>query len=367
MDSKRIHIENTKEQLSATNSIQKKSNTQSVVSLQDNRPKSVLQKKQIENSLSGSATNSIQKKENRTGLPDNLKSGIENLSGHSMDDVKVHYNSSKPESLNAHAYAQGSDIHIASGQEKHLAHEAWHVVQQKQGRVKPTLQMKGKVNINDDKGLEKEADVMGAKAVQMKSQSKSINLNQKTAQNTSIAQLVRATKGDMALDAVINEEKASLMLGKKEIGYVTYASIGNEVIAQNYIHVDSAYQRQGISYLLTYLSAIQEGHKILYLRGSSLSISGSTLSKKFGFKQYEPKKNTGGGFCSWFSCCFGSSTTDEDAPLIPKGNIKMLNYAYEYQKREADGDIPPIKWIEISTLRQESAAKVKESGWTIKL
>ena len=31
---------------------------------------------------------------NRTGLPDNLKNGIENLSGMSMDHVKVHYNSS---------------------------------------------------------------------------------------------------------------------------------------------------------------------------------------------------------------------------------------------------------------------------------
>jgi len=101
-----------------------------------------------------------------TGLPNNLKSGIENLSGYSMDDVTVHYNSDKPAQLQAHAYAQGTDIHIASGQEKHLPHEAWHVVQQKQGRVKPTLQMKGKVNINDDKGLEKEADIMGAKALQ---------------------------------------------------------------------------------------------------------------------------------------------------------------------------------------------------------
>lgn len=108
-----------------------------------------------------------QQKENKTGLPDNLKSGIENLSGHSMDDVKVHYNSSKPTQLNAHAYAQGTDIHLASGQEKHLPHEAWHVVQQKEGRVKPTMQMQG-VNINDDTGLEKEADVMGGKALQMK-------------------------------------------------------------------------------------------------------------------------------------------------------------------------------------------------------
>jgi hypothetical protein len=113
----------------------------------------------------GEEEESVQKKANDTGLPDNLKSGVENLSGYAMDDVKVHYNSSKPNELNAHAYAQGTDIHMAPGQEKHLPHEAWHVVQQKQGRVKPTMQMKGKVNVNDDKGLENEADVMGAKAL----------------------------------------------------------------------------------------------------------------------------------------------------------------------------------------------------------
>jgi len=107
----------------------------------------------------------VQKKENNTGLPDDLKSGIENLSGYSLDDVNVNYNSDKPAQLNAHAYAQGTDIHVAPGQEKHLPHEAWHVVQQKQGRVKPTMQMKGNVNVNDDAGLEKEADLMGAKAI----------------------------------------------------------------------------------------------------------------------------------------------------------------------------------------------------------
>ncbi len=110
---------------------------------------------------------------NNTGLPDNLKMGIENLSGYAMDDVKVHYNSDRPAQLNAHAYAQGTDIHLASGQEKHLPHEAWHVAQQKQGRVKPTMQMKGNVNINDDVALESEADVMGAKALQMKAESSS--------------------------------------------------------------------------------------------------------------------------------------------------------------------------------------------------
>lgn len=107
----------------------------------------------------------VQQKENKTGLPDQLKTGVENLSGHSLDDVKVHYNSPQPAALQAHAYAQGTDIHVAPGQEKHLPHEAWHVVQQKQGRVQPTKQLKGTTNINDDAGLEKEADVMGAKAM----------------------------------------------------------------------------------------------------------------------------------------------------------------------------------------------------------
>src|SRR5947209_2903610 len=73
-----------------------------------------------------------QKKENKTGLPDDLKAGIENLSGLSMDDVRVHYDSPKPAGVRALAYTQGADIHVSPGQKKHLAHEAWHVVQQKQ-------------------------------------------------------------------------------------------------------------------------------------------------------------------------------------------------------------------------------------------
>lgn len=133
--------------------------------------KSIHNKAYHANSHASAQMPSVQRKSNNTGLPDNLKFGVENLSGYSMDDVKVHYNSSKPAQLNAHAYAQGSDIHLASGQEKHLPHEAWHVVQQKQGRVKPTMQMKEKVNINDDSHLEQEADRMGAKALQMHSNS----------------------------------------------------------------------------------------------------------------------------------------------------------------------------------------------------
>jgi hypothetical protein len=135
--------------------------------LTDNRPKSVIQKmEKLKQNKHGDAA-VVQRRTNNTGMPDQLKTGIENLSGQSMDDVKVHYNSSQPGQLNAHAYAQGSDIHLSPGQEKHLPHEAWHVVQQKQGRVKPTMQMKGKLNINDNAGLENEADRMGAKALNL--------------------------------------------------------------------------------------------------------------------------------------------------------------------------------------------------------
>ncbi|HXU93948.1 MAG TPA: DUF4157 domain-containing protein [Gallionella sp.] len=138
----------------------------------DSSPLMVAQRKKLQSLFGGAAQlrEEPAPKPNHTGLPDNLKSGIENLSGMSMDHVKVHYNSSQPAQLNALAYAQGSDIHVAPGQEQHLPHEAWHVVQQAQGRVKPTAQMKGGVPVNDDSGLEQEADAMGAKAWGMTAQ-----------------------------------------------------------------------------------------------------------------------------------------------------------------------------------------------------
>lgn len=105
---------------------------------------------------------------NKTGLPDQLKSGIESLSGMSMDDVKVHYNSSKPQELGALAYAQGNHIHLGPGQEQHLPHEAWHVVQQRQGRVQPTMQLKG-IAVNDSEQLEREATEYGNRALRISS------------------------------------------------------------------------------------------------------------------------------------------------------------------------------------------------------
>ncbi len=112
----------------------------------------------------GAAVAQAKAEPNQTGMPNSLKAGIESLSGMDMSAVRVHSNSDKPAQLNALAYAQGNDIHLGPGQEQHLPHEAWHVVQQAQGRVAPTTEVAGAA-VNDDVALESEADSMGAKAL----------------------------------------------------------------------------------------------------------------------------------------------------------------------------------------------------------
>src|SRR5258707_5734007 len=99
---------------------------------------------------------------NSTGLPTALQTGIETLSGLSMDDVHVHYQSAMPADLDALAYTQGTEIHVGPGQEQYLPHEAWHVVQQMQRRGGPPLPVPGATG-NDDQGGEKKSQATGAK------------------------------------------------------------------------------------------------------------------------------------------------------------------------------------------------------------
>lgn len=102
-------------------------------------------------------------RERQTGLPTGLRASIERLSGLALPDVKVHENSRRPAALEACAMTCGNEIFLGPGQEKHLAHEAWHVVQQRQGRVKSNLQVNN-VRVSEDSSLEREADHMGARA-----------------------------------------------------------------------------------------------------------------------------------------------------------------------------------------------------------
>ena len=104
------------------------------------------------------------------GLPGPVQAKMEQAFGADFSAVKVH-EGPQAAAVGAQAYTQGTDIHFApgrydpgsqSGQEL-LGHELTHVVQQRQGRVQATTQHKD-VAINADGGLEREADVMGARA-----------------------------------------------------------------------------------------------------------------------------------------------------------------------------------------------------------
>jgi hypothetical protein len=148
-----------------------------------------------------------QRQENDTGLPDNLKSGMENLSGINLSHVRVHYSSGKPATVQAHAYAQGADIHLASGQEKNLGHELGHVVQQAQGRVQPTTSVGG-MAVNDNAGLESEATAMGAKALQRAAVSP-----------------IHDSRPDTGVQMPIHEQP--LQLGKKEEKFLTKTQKNN--------------------------------------------------------------------------------------------------------------------------------------------
>lgn len=103
-------------------------------------------------------------KERTAGLPASLRAGIEGLSGVDMTDVTVHHDSPQPAEFGAAAFARGTEIHLGPGQEAHLPHEAWHVVQQAQGRVRPTRQATDTGAVNDETALEREATEMGSRA-----------------------------------------------------------------------------------------------------------------------------------------------------------------------------------------------------------
>lgn len=88
-----------------------------------------------------------------------------------LSSVQLHPDSSTPEQVGALAYTQGTDIHFAPGQFKPdtqagrqlIGHELAHVAQQASGRVQPTTEIGG-MPVNDDPSLEREADMIGAKA-----------------------------------------------------------------------------------------------------------------------------------------------------------------------------------------------------------
>jgi hypothetical protein len=112
----------------------------------DNSPRQVAQRQMIPATLPA---------RRHSGRPNPLEADAESPAGHLPGDVSMHNASNQPAQLQAHAYAQGTAIHQAPGQEPHLPQEAWHARQPEQA-----------IGINDDSRLEQEADAMGQRAAQ---------------------------------------------------------------------------------------------------------------------------------------------------------------------------------------------------------
>ena len=119
----------------------------------------------------GEAISSPNSSGSETKMPDNVQAKMEDSFNSDFSGVNIHKDSQSATDLGAQAYTQGNDVHFAPGKydpesqkgQELIGHELTHVEQQRQNKVAPTVQAKG-VAINDDPGLEKEADEMGEKA-----------------------------------------------------------------------------------------------------------------------------------------------------------------------------------------------------------
>ncbi len=108
---------------------------------------------------------------NGTSMPPEVQAKMEQSLGADFSGVRIH-TGHQASAVGALAYTQGTDIHFAPGQykpdspsgQKLLGHELAHVVQQKEGRVAPTAELATGQQLNDSPALEREADMLGAKA-----------------------------------------------------------------------------------------------------------------------------------------------------------------------------------------------------------
>jgi len=98
-------------------------------------------------------------------LDDSVRGKMESSFGADFSSVRVHHGDTASK-LGAAAFTQGDNVHFAPGQynTSNLGHELAHVVQQRQGRVSATGSVGGQP-LNDNPGLEREADQAAARAM----------------------------------------------------------------------------------------------------------------------------------------------------------------------------------------------------------
>lgn len=129
------------------------------------------------NASGNSDTKSNTTNASSNALPDPVRTDMEQAFNTDFSDVNIETNSKKADDLGALAYTQGNTITFGPNQynpttqqgRELLGHELTHVVQQREGKVVPTIQQKG-AYINDDSALEREADEKGKRAAQTKAQ-----------------------------------------------------------------------------------------------------------------------------------------------------------------------------------------------------
>lgn len=120
-----------------------------------------IEKTQSRNSVrsNGSIGRGRSSGERQEGVPVQLRARMEEKTGLSFDSVRVHYNSDRPDAVQALAYTQGEDIYLGRGQEHCLPHELGHVIQQRLGVVRANTVING-FPVNTNTHLEREADEM---------------------------------------------------------------------------------------------------------------------------------------------------------------------------------------------------------------
>ncbi len=206
--------------------------------------------------------------ESHTELPSGLQAGLEQLSGQSLSDVNVHYNSSRPGRIMTAAYTQGSNIYLGPGQESYLPHEAWHAVQQKQNRVRPSLQLGGS-SVNLDSQMESEADTMGAQAASLAGRLPS------TTQATHSAQLLGQT--------VSNQASAPIQGAKWGSGGGQQAPYKEEIDNPNpnYVYKSNEIDRELKKSQPSAMSEIIEPYVAEFEHGQGVSRKGQVENYKF--------------------------------------------------------------------------------------
>jgi hypothetical protein len=161
-------------------------------------------------------------------LPASVQMKMESSFGHDFSDVNIHANSTKASALGANAYAQGTDLHFASGKynpqssagQKLIGHELTHVVQQRQGKVSPTETRKG-VSVNTDASLESEADKMGDKAASHASTNTGSVVQGKFNSSSSAPVQMDEASG------TVSEEDMKELLSQQEKQYIEAVSPGS--------------------------------------------------------------------------------------------------------------------------------------------